>query len=93
LVPNNSQDRTYIYDFSKDESVKTINWHQLVCVFPMFHTSYTIQPHVINLMLSTSRYQPHVIKQRSSQKNHRDKSKRCQSTKILKYDSIKVLKY
>jgi 6-phosphogluconolactonase (cycloisomerase 2 family) len=25
LVPNNSQDRTYIYDFSKDESVKTIN--------------------------------------------------------------------
>jgi 6-phosphogluconolactonase (cycloisomerase 2 family) len=25
LVPNNSQDRTHIYDFSKDESVKTIN--------------------------------------------------------------------
>jgi hypothetical protein len=25
LVPNNSRDRTHIYDFSKDESVKTIN--------------------------------------------------------------------
>jgi hypothetical protein len=24
LVPNNSRDRAHIYDFSKDESVKTI---------------------------------------------------------------------
>jgi hypothetical protein len=85
LVPNNSRDRTHIYDFSKDESVKTINWHQLFRVFSMFHTPYTIHH-------STSRYQAEIIQKiiskiitKSSQKHHRDKSKSFQSTKILKY--------
>jgi hypothetical protein len=83
LVSNNSRDRMHIYDFSKDESVKTINWYQLVRVFSMFHTPF-------NLTLSSRDHRKNHLKnhrknhRKSSQKHHRDKFKSYQSIKVLK---------
>jgi hypothetical protein len=89
LVPNNSWDWIYIYDFSKSESVKTINWYQLIHVFYMFLRCFSNASSMFHTLFNLT------LSSKIHYKNHRKSITKTslRVAKVWKYESMKVWKY